>query len=89
MVPPDLSFLIFDVQMLAQPEESRALEDSVIKGYNTKIAERATALESSHGDVKTWIWDSYTSFTKIMDDPKAYGFKDATSYGDGSDIFWG
>lgn len=89
LVSRGLSFLTCDVQMLVQSEEYRVLAHSMLKGYNAKLAERISALEFSHGDVKTWTWDSYTSFTKIMDDPTAYGFKDATTYGNGTDLFWG
>lgn len=34
------------------------------------------------------MWDSYAAFTPILDNPTAYGFNDATSYGQSGD-FWG
>ena len=37
---------------------------------------------------QTWIWDSNSVFSMILDDPTAYGFVDATSYGNTGD-FWG
>ena len=37
--------------------------------------------------VATYQWDSYSFFTKILDDPKKYGFPDSTSYGSNKD-FW-
>ncbi|KAK0212110.1 hypothetical protein DFS33DRAFT_1389124 [Desarmillaria ectypa] len=75
--------------MLTQPESSRALEKSVIEGFNRKLTARAASLEANHSDVTTWIWDSNAAFTPILDDPTSFGFKDATNYGDGADIFWG
>jgi hypothetical protein len=39
--------------------------------------------------VSTWLWDANAAFTTVLDDPTKYGFKDATSYGTGDDIFWG
>ena len=37
---------------------------------------------------QTWFWDSNTAFTTVLDDPQAYGFVDAVSYGNTGD-FWG
>ena len=39
--------------------------------------------------MKTWLWDSNAAFTKVLDDPTAYGFVDNTSYGDNTNDFWG
>ena len=38
--------------------------------------------------VKTWLWDSNAAFTTVLDNPTAYGFVDAVSYG-GTNDFWG
>jgi len=38
--------------------------------------------------VATYQWDSYSFFTKILDDPTEYGFPDSTSYGSDK-YFWG
>jgi len=75
--------------MLAQPASSQSTEKTVITGFNSKLVAKANAFKSSHSGVKTWVWDSNTQFGKILDAPKQFGFKDATSYGSGSDIFWG
>ncbi|KIY73848.1 carbohydrate esterase family 16 protein [Cylindrobasidium torrendii FP15055 ss-10] len=75
--------------MLLQNEDSRALEESVITGYNAKLVERADALAAAHSDVQTFIWDSYSTFNKILDDPTTYGFTNITGYGDGEGFFWG
>ncbi|KAF5377405.1 hypothetical protein D9757_009692 [Collybiopsis confluens] len=38
--------------------------------------------------VKTFIWDANAAFTTILNNPTAFGFKDATSFGDASNLFW-
>jgi hypothetical protein len=38
--------------------------------------------------VATYQWNSYSFFTKILDDPTKYGFPDSTSYGSDK-YFWG
>ncbi|KAK7032144.1 hypothetical protein VNI00_013318 [Paramarasmius palmivorus] len=69
---------------------SQELEQSVIEGFNSKLEAKIEAFRSENSDViTTYFYDSYSGFTKILDDPTSYGFKDATSYGDGEDIFWG
>ncbi|KAF9465164.1 hypothetical protein BDZ94DRAFT_1307321 [Collybia nuda] len=75
--------------MLAQPAASRAAEKAVIEGFNSKLAAKISAFKSANSGVSTWSWDSYGSFTTILNSPTTYGFKDATSYGSGTNIFWG
>ncbi|KZV76539.1 carbohydrate esterase family 16 protein [Peniophora sp. CONT] len=83
-VPPtDRSPLI-----LAYDASVQALLKSCITDFNTKLAQRASALASTHSGVKTWIYDANTAFNKVLDNPTAYGFSDATSYGGETD-FWG
>lgn len=38
--------------------------------------------------VITQVWDSNAAFTTVLDDPQAFGFVDAVSYGNAGD-FWG
>ncbi|KAK0196260.1 SGNH hydrolase-type esterase domain-containing protein [Armillaria mellea] len=75
--------------MLAQSDWSQTTEKSVIEGFNTKLTARAASLKANHSDVATWIWDSNTAFTAILDNPTSYGFEDATTFGDAPNIFWG
>ncbi|TFK68483.1 hypothetical protein BDN72DRAFT_769249 [Pluteus cervinus] len=75
--------------MLAQPASSQAGEKAVIQGYNAKLAAKIDAFRASHAGVKTFLWDSYTTFSTILDNPTAYGFVDATSYGSAANLFWG
>ncbi|CDO77590.1 Carbohydrate Esterase Family 16 protein [Trametes cinnabarina] len=74
--------------MLAQDASAQALEKQVIAGYNTKLAARAASFQAANTGVKTWLWDSNAAFTTVLNNPTAYGFVDATSYGNTGD-FWG
>ncbi|KAI0319266.1 hypothetical protein OF83DRAFT_1055288 [Amylostereum chailletii] len=74
--------------MLAQSTTSQSLEKSVIAGFNSKLAARAANLTSTHGGVRTWLFDANTAFTTILNSPTTYGFVDSISYG-GTGDFWG
>lgn len=75
--------------MLSQGSSATAAEKAVITSYNTKLAAQMNAFKAANGGVKTWLWDSNAYFTTVLNNPTAYGFQDATSYGTGSNIFWG
>ncbi|PAV23139.1 carbohydrate esterase family 16 [Pyrrhoderma noxium] len=74
--------------LLAQSKDAQSLLKTVIAGYNLKLADRASQLEANNTGVKTWVWDSNSAFSLILDNPTAFGFTDATSYG-GIKDFWG
>ncbi|TBU26745.1 hypothetical protein BD311DRAFT_808224 [Dichomitus squalens] len=74
--------------MLAQSADAQALEKTVIAGFNSKLAARAQSFAAANSGVTTWLWDSNTAFTTVLDNPTAYGFVDAVSYG-GTNDFWG
>ena len=66
-----------------------------LKGNNTGVRRPPAVLfmaqmltSSAARQVSTWIWDSNTDFTTILNAPTKYGFVDATSYGNTGD-FWG
>ncbi|CAA7260315.1 unnamed protein product [Cyclocybe aegerita] len=75
--------------MLRESTESQAGERAVITGFNSRLVAKANAFAAANSGVKTFFWDSHAQFTTILNSPQTYGFKDATSYGSGSDIFWG
>ncbi|TFK19108.1 fungal cellulose binding domain-containing protein [Coprinopsis marcescibilis] len=75
--------------MLAQPKESRELEATVIASYNRKLLERIEALKATDETIKTWVWDANAQYHKILNSPTEYGFKDADSWGNRTDQFWG
>ncbi|CAE6424533.1 unnamed protein product [Rhizoctonia solani] len=74
--------------MLSQSADSRAGEATVIDGFNSKLASRASAFASANSGVKTWIYDSATKLNTLLDSPTTYGFQDATSYGSASNLMW-
>jgi phospholipase/lecithinase/hemolysin len=61
----------------------------MIIDFNTKLAAAASAFQANHTGVQTWLWDSHTYFTTVLNSPNTYGFQDASSYGSGSQYFWG
>jgi len=75
--------------MLAQGTSATSLEKTVITGFNTKLAAKVSAFKAAHSGVSTYIWDSNTQFTTILNSPSTYGFKDAVSYGSDANEFWG
>ncbi|KAI0700963.1 hypothetical protein C8T65DRAFT_656929 [Cerioporus squamosus] len=74
--------------MLSQSADAQALEKKVITGFNSKLASRVASFAAANSGVKTWFWDSNAAFTTVLNNPTAYGFVDATSYG-GAKSFWG
>ncbi|OSC98462.1 carbohydrate esterase family 16 protein [Trametes coccinea BRFM310] len=74
--------------MIGQGATAQALLKQTIAGYNSKLAARAASFQAANPGVQTWVWDSNAAFTTVLDDPTAYGFVDATSYGNPGD-FWG
>ncbi|KDQ26465.1 carbohydrate esterase family 16 protein [Pleurotus ostreatus PC15] len=68
---------------------ARLAEKTVIQGFNSKLAAKIAAFKANHTGVETYTWDSSATFTRILDSPTTYGFRDATTFGDGTGIFWG
>jgi phospholipase/lecithinase/hemolysin len=62
---------------------------TVISDFNTKLLSRISTFKSSNSGVKTYVWDAWTAFTQILNNPTAYGFADNTTYGSAPTDFWG
>ncbi|KAF8901873.1 hypothetical protein CPB84DRAFT_1846586 [Gymnopilus junonius] len=75
--------------MLAQDASAQALEKSVIADFNTRLLSRISSFQASNSGVKTFFWDANAQFTTMLNNPAAYGFADATSYGSAATDFWG
>lgn len=58
-------------------------------GVSTMFRFRFGATLKDSRQVETYTWDSSATFTRILNSPTTYGFKDATTFGDGTGIFWG
>ncbi|KAL0566559.1 hypothetical protein V5O48_015450 [Marasmius crinis-equi] len=82
-------FALVQKLMVPQGTSATTLEGSVINTFNSKLASQVSSFKANHTGVTTYIYDSYASFAKILDNPTAYGFRDNSTYGSGSDIFWG
>ncbi|KAF8320237.1 hypothetical protein F5887DRAFT_1117929 [Amanita rubescens] len=66
---------------LALPASNQSREKAFINVYNSRLKTRIDWFSGNHSDVQLWEWDAHAAFTRILDNPTAYGFKDATSYG--------
>ncbi|KAF9528018.1 hypothetical protein CPB83DRAFT_364703 [Crepidotus variabilis] len=56
-----------------------------IQAWNTALVSAAAAFQTKHSDISTFVYDSWTLFSKLLDNPSQYGFTDVTTTG-GS--FW-
>jgi len=74
--------------MLSQAASAQALEKTTIADFNSQLSSAITNLKANNSGVQTWLWDSNAAFTTVLNNPTAYGFVDATSYGNTGD-FWG
>ncbi|KAJ7772218.1 hypothetical protein B0H16DRAFT_1714430 [Mycena metata] len=72
----------------AEGTAAQALLKSVIADFNTRLAARVASFKSANAGVTTWLWDSNTVFTTILNAPTQFGFVDAVSFGNPGD-FWG
>ncbi|KAJ7737093.1 fungal cellulose binding domain-containing protein [Mycena metata] len=64
-------------------------EKSVINTYNAKLVAKVAEFKKKNHGVTTWVYDAYSIFTAILDDPTKYGFSsNITGYGD-TGQFWG
>ncbi|KAJ3782457.1 hypothetical protein GGU10DRAFT_251097, partial [Lentinula aff. detonsa] len=74
--------------MLSQSTEAQAMLKANIIDFNSQLVEFIDDFKASNAGVTTFLWDANTAFTTILDDPTAYGFIDAVSYGTDSGYFW-
>jgi len=74
--------------MLAEPTSAQALEKTTIADFNSQLTSAIAKFKSANSGVSTWLWDSNTEFSTILNSPQTYGFVDATSFGNTGD-FWG
>ncbi|KAI9047552.1 hypothetical protein LZ554_008268 [Drepanopeziza brunnea f. sp. 'monogermtubi'] len=58
---------------------SIALYKRNIQIYNENLAKHVSAFREKHPEASIMLYDVHALFTKVMDDPQKYGFKDATS----------
>ncbi|KAJ1301611.1 hypothetical protein OPQ81_008859 [Rhizoctonia solani] len=58
---------------------------SLISSWNTQLKASGEAFQAKHSDVAVFYYDSWSLYTKLLNNPTQYGFTDVTSTG-GS--FW-
>jgi phospholipase/lecithinase/hemolysin len=56
-----------------------------IDEWNAKLPELAEVFKRAHPGVAIAIYNAHALFTKVLDKPDEYGFKDAFSIGDSDD----
>lgn len=61
--------------------------EATTAGVSSVFNSTSTLFINSHRQVRTWIYRADYWLDHILDDPTAYGFQDATSYGNATDIW--
>ncbi|KIK56259.1 carbohydrate esterase family 16 protein [Collybiopsis luxurians FD-317 M1] len=74
--------------LLSQSTTAQAMLKANILDFNSQLVTFANNFKATHSGVKTFIWDANAAFTTILNDPTAFGFQDATSFGDAPNFFW-
>jgi phospholipase/lecithinase/hemolysin len=74
--------------MIAQGDWTITHLQPVIVTHNSKLAAKVSSFQSSNSGSKTYLYDSWSAFSKILDNYAAYGFTSNTTYGGATD-FWG
>ena len=71
------------------PTQNKMLQNS-IADYNEALEAMTSGYKIAHSDVQMEIYDFHTYMGRMLDDPKAHGFEDATCEGTGpkSDCIW-
>ncbi|CAE7099416.1 unnamed protein product [Rhizoctonia solani] len=54
---------------------------SLISSWNTQLKASGEAFQAKHSDVAVFYYDSWSLYTKLLDNPTQYGFTDITSTG--------
>jgi lysophospholipase L1-like esterase len=61
---------------------------AAIAGWNERLQRGIAQAKALDDKVEVYFWDSVKEFNKVLDDPKAYGFKDNFSQCDQPECFW-
>ncbi|KAF2488492.1 hypothetical protein BU16DRAFT_228157 [Lophium mytilinum] len=71
---------------LATDPASQLLEKHAIADFNARITHLASSLRSTHADATVFVYDTYSLFNKVLDNPKSLpqtkGYKNTTAYCD-------
>lgn len=91
MLAQDASAQAAEKAMITDYNTKLAMRASQFAQNNTGVSLFRSSWDRKWADcrqVTTWLWDSNAAFTTVLNDPTAYGFVDAVSYGNTGD-FWG
>ncbi|PYH49047.1 SGNH/GDSL hydrolase family protein [Aspergillus saccharolyticus JOP 1030-1] len=84
-VPPTSRSPLF----LAEGNATVAQHAAYLAVYNQNLKTMVEEFKREHQDVTTVLYDAWSFMTKILDDPTAYGFPDATCINDdGTSCIW-
>ncbi|THU97430.1 hypothetical protein K435DRAFT_857650 [Dendrothele bispora CBS 962.96] len=84
MTAPILQAVTEDTKLVQRVQDLKAINTDVILPVQTHFKR----LNLIPGQVTTFLWDSYEDFTKILDNPTQYGFRDTTMSGSDDDLSW-
>ncbi|EAW11689.1 uncharacterized protein ACLA_093880 [Aspergillus clavatus NRRL 1] len=75
--------------MLSQGKDVTSLEAAVIKQYNDLIAKNLKQFKKKNSGITAKIVDTHAPFNTALDNPTAYGAKNATCFNeDGKSCLW-
>ncbi|KAL8389049.1 hypothetical protein RB595_008829 [Gaeumannomyces hyphopodioides] len=75
--------------MLANGAESNALLEKAIGLYNDHIASSLVSFKAKNAGVTSWVVDTIAPFNEAINNPTAYGARDATCFSeDGLSCLW-
>jgi phospholipase/lecithinase/hemolysin len=69
-------------------EQNNEQTKSRIREWNSRLAEFVSVFRNRHQDASVYIYDVVNLFTEVLDNPKAYGFKDASSMCPTKECIW-
>lgn len=73
--------------MLHAPQNQSTLRIA-IERYNSQFNGLIDQFQKNNSQVIIWTYRAYDNMNTILANPTAYGFLDATSYGNQTNLFW-
>ncbi|PQE17017.1 carbohydrate esterase family 16 protein [Rutstroemia sp. NJR-2017a BBW] len=75
--------------VLQQSTSVQQQEGAAVQRYNQLLGQAVTAFKGNYTGVQTWVYDTTGPFNTALNNPTAYGAKDATCYNsDGVSCLW-
>jgi len=89
-----MSFHLIDLHQVGPPPDSLTIGSSTaglgsrIAQWNSALPQYARQFSRNHSDISVGVYDVHTFFVSVLNNPTAYGFKDAISVCHTSDCIW-